>query len=327
MIFGCYAIGDCGSLSKTNERRGYRLGREDMDDTTGDQPTLRQDPLVGTVLEGRYKVMNLLGRGAMGKVYLAEQIATGRKVAIKTMYALDMDEDEQLVKFFRHEIKALAKLNHPNIAQVYDASTTGDIFYIAIEYVEGETMRDRLNRCGRIVSEEAVHILQEACIGLHAAHQRDIIHRDIKPENIMLLLDLDGSPHAKILDFGIAIVERISAMGRVTGVGEFAGTVAYMSPEQAESEELTPRSDIYSLGVVGYEILTGTNPFATSKSPLQVAMNHVRLTPSKLRDSVPDIPSFIDEAIMKALEKKPHDRFATASEFANALEPASTIPQ
>ncbi len=294
-----------------------------MNHTTDDQPTLRQDPLVGTVLEGRYKVMSLLGRGGMGKIYLAEQVATGRKVAIKTMLALDMDEDDQLVKFFRHEIKALAKLNHPNIAQVYDASTTSSFFYIAIEYVEGETLRDRLKRCGRLMIEEAVHILQEVCSGLHVAHQMDIIHRDIKPENIMLTSDLDGSPHAKILDFGIAIVERISAMENPTGVGEFAGTVAYMSPEQAESEKLTPLSDIYSLGVVGYEILTGINPFATSRSPIQVAMNHVTLTPPRMRDSVPDIPSFIDEAIMKALEKSPRDRFATAKGFANALETAS----
>jgi serine/threonine protein kinase len=295
-----------------------------MDHTTKDQPTLRQDPLVGMVLEGRYNLMSLLGRGGMGQVYLAEQMTTGRKVAVKTMLALNMDEDDQLVKFFRHEIKALAKLNHPNIAQVYDASTTGNLFYIAIEYVEGESLRDRLNRCGRLGVEEAVHILREACSGLHAAHQRDIIHRDIKPDNIMLTSDLDGSPHAKILDFGIAIVAEISAMENDTGAGEFAGTVAYMSPEQAQSSKLSPQSDIYSLGVVGYEILTGTNPFATSRSPFQVAMNHVTLTPPRMSHSVPDIPAFIEEAIMKALEKSPGDRFATAREFAGALETAST---
>ncbi|HEX9928484.1 MAG TPA: serine/threonine-protein kinase [Pyrinomonadaceae bacterium] len=290
-----------------------------MDDTTSIQQTLRQDPLLGTILDGRYKIISLIGHGGMGKIFLGEQLSTGRKVAVKIMQAFDLEEDNQAVRFFKQEIRALAKLNHHNIAQIYDASTSGDIFYIAIEHIKGETLRDRLNLHRRLTVEEALHILRETCSGLDAAHHMDIIHRDIKPENIMLTSDIDGSIHTKILDFGIAILERSSALSNPTGAGEFAGTPAYMSPEQVMSEKLTPLTDIYSLGVVGYELLTGVNPFAASRSPYQIAMNHVTLIPPTMRDFLPEIPIHIEEVIMRAIEKNPHNRFSTAKEFANAL--------
>jgi serine/threonine-protein kinase len=214
-----------------------------MDDTLPDQPTLpnqqpvpRQDPLIGTVLDGRYKILKLLGQGGMGKVYLAHQLATERKVAVKTMLAPDEDKDSELLKFFRHEMKALGKVNHAYVAQVYDATTAGNTFYMALEYIEGETLRDRLKRDCRLGVGDAVHVLCKVCEGLQAAHDMDIIHRDIKPENIMITSDPDGSAGVKILDFGLAILEKMSALENCTAWGEFAGTPGYMSPEQAMSK-------------------------------------------------------------------------------------------
>jgi serine/threonine-protein kinase len=296
------------------------------DDTLYTQPAPAGDPLVATVLDGRYRILQLLGRGGMGLVYLADQIATARKVAVKIMLAGVADEDTRLLDFFRQEMRSLAKINHPNVAQIYDAVTTGKTLYIVLEYVEGESLRTRLMQRGRLNTEEAAGILREVCAGLQAAHDNDIIHRDIKPENIMIARGPGNKGQAKILDFGLAILDQMSACRCDTGVGEFAGTPRYMSPEQAMSQKLSPATDIYSLGVVGYEMLTGVNPFVTDTHPIMVAMNHVKLVPKRVRDCVDGIPRYLDKAIMRALAKTPDGRHASAKEFADALAPKSAVP-
>jgi serine/threonine-protein kinase len=293
-----------------------------------DSTTTRKDRMLGAVIDGRYRVLKLIGRGGMGKVYLAEQIDIGRKVALKVMQAQCLDEDDPSFKFFRQEARTLARLNHINVAQIYDASFTGDYIYIAMEYVEGESLRDRLNRESKLEVADAVHILRNVCAGLEAAHQRDIIHRDIKPGNIMLTHDIAGV-QVKVLDFGIAILDRTSADLSPTGVGEFVGTPAYMSPEQIRGEQLNAASDVYSLGVVAYEMIVGTNPFVNSGSPSTgfdysrnawtIIDNQINMMPPDIHSLVSDIPVRIGEAIMRALEKFPLERFTSAGQFAQAL--------
>lgn len=289
--------------------------------------TLRADPLLGKLLDGRYRILKSLGLGGMGFVYLGEQISTARKVAIKILRSFRGDDeneawterDNQLLRFFQQEARALARLNHPNVAQVYDASTEGQILYIAMEYVEGITLKTYLNRNGKLNVKDATYVLKGAGEALDAAHKANIIHRDIKPDNIMIVPVSDNSFEVKLLDFGIAILDQLSALQNETGVSEFAGTPSYMSPEQVNGEQLTPASDIYSLGVVGYEILTGTNPFVSGRSPYQTAANQITLTPPPMSDFVSTVPTRTEAVIMKALEKNPLNRFSTAKEFADAL--------
>lgn len=292
-----------------------------------DADTLRTDPLLGKLLDGRYRILKSLGAGGMGFVYLGEQISTARKVAIKILRSFRWDDkddawtekDNQLLRFFQQEARALARLNHINIAQVYDASTEGDILYIAMEYIEGTPLRTYLKSKGKLNFKDATPILKGACEALDAAHKVNIIHRDIKPDNIMIAPVSDTSFTVKLLDFGIAVLDNLSALQNETGVGEFAGTPAYMSPEQVSGERLSPASDIYSLGVVGYEILTGANPFVSGRNPYQTAANQIKLTPPSMSDFVSEVPPRTEAAIMKALEKNPLERFSTAKEFADAL--------
>ncbi len=275
-------------------------------------------PPIGLVLDQRYRILKELGSGGMGKVFLAEQLNTGRKIAIKFMTALTYDQKESALRFFRQEAVALARLNHPNIAQVYDAAPAGEGFYIAMEYVPGDSLRQRLSRATRLPASLALEILKEVCRGLATAHRIEIIHRDLKPENLMLSDSGDDRCSVKILDFGIAIVDNKDADSVDTGVGRVAGTVAYMSPEQLEARRLTPATDVYSLGVIAYEMLTGKNPFITD-SVARTAMNHLTITPHPIRDSIGDVPQDLEAAISKALEKDPRARFATAEDFLRAL--------
>ena len=281
-------------------------------------PVTKEHPFVGTVLDGRYRILRALGSGGMGEVFLAEQLSTGRKAAIKILHTHTAAHSEPTVRFFGHEVRALARLNHPNVAQVYDAITAGDFLYIAMEYVEGETLRSRLLRERSLGVDEVRRILREAGTGLGSAHQLGIIHRDVKPENIMLLPRESKGASVKLLDFGIAILDDRDAMDNVTGAGMMAGTPSYMSPEQIRASQLTASSDVYSLGVVAYEMLTGSNPFL-DHSPYEVARKHLSLAPPRPGEAAPGIPQEMEAAVMRALEKDPANRFQTALEFVEAL--------
>jgi serine/threonine-protein kinase len=272
----------------------------------------------GMILDNRYRVLKELGSGGMGQVYLAEQIGIRRNVAVKVMHGLSGEQEDRLLSYFRQEALALARLNHPNIAQIYDADTSGDALYIAMEFLEGTLLRDRIRQNRTIPAKETARVLREACAGLEAAHHASIIHRDIKPENIMLIRDEAAIERVKILDFGLAILEGRDAEMRVTAAGAFAGTMLYMSPEQMQGLELTPATDIYSLAVVGYEMLTGRMPLGDD-TPLSVMRKKLHEAPAPLHDLAPETPSWLERALMRALEKDPERRFATAREFANAL--------
>jgi len=272
----------------------------------------------GGLIDNRYQVLRRLGAGGMGEVFLGEQLNTKRRVAIKVMQAQAVGQSEESLNFFRQEAEALARLNHPSIAQVYDASVSGNDLYIAMEYIEGESLRDKLRREGALPLGEAVRILREACIGLDTAHRLGIIHRDMKPENLMLVREELGCIKVKILDFGLAILDNKDAMENITGAGMITGTPSYMSPEQIRGLTVTPATDVYSLGVIGYEMLTGKNPFE-GKEMTQVMYNHVYVSPPSIRSVVPKVPQELEEVLMRALEKDPQNRYATAGEFAHAL--------
>jgi serine/threonine-protein kinase len=285
--------------------------REQQPDSTAQPQTL-----VGRVLDGRYLIQGRIGEGGMGRVYLALQQGTSRKVAVKVISL--GGENERAVKYFRQEAQALARLNHPNITQVFDAVTEGDDLYIAMEYLEGESLRQRFLRQGKFPLKETLYWLRQACDGMTAAHIAGIIHRDLKPENLMLTWPPSAPALLKILDFGLAIVDKKDAENYKTAVGQFAGTPYYMAPEQIEAKELSPACDVYSLGVIIYELLAGQNPFS-SPTPQGVLMKHMSFRPPLLSETAPDIPPKFAAVIQKALEKDPRDRFTNAEEFKQAL--------
>jgi serine/threonine-protein kinase len=273
------------------------------------QPTPPSEPMPGAILDHRYRILQALGAGGMGKVYLGEQLSTGRTVALKVLPARAPEDLTVALNFFRQEATALAKLNHPNIAQIYDASVAGHHIFIVMEFVDGELLRDRLTRESRLPISEAVRIIREACVGLEAAHRAGIIHRDIKPENMMLVGGEGEYVRVKLLDFGLAILDDKDAMDNITGAGALAGTPAYMSPAQVSGLEVTPATDVYSLGVVAYEMLTGVNPFR-GMSVYQTLQNHLQLAPPPIRQYNPQVPVELEGIVMRALEKEPDRRFA-----------------
>jgi len=267
---------------------------------------------LNAALSGRYEIEKQLGQGGMATVYLAQDLKHDRKVALKVLkpeLAAVLGADRFVV-----EIKTTAALQHPHILPLFDSGTADGFLYYVMPYIEGETLRDKLNRETQLGIEESVRIAREVADALDYAHRRGVIHRDIKPENILLH---DGRP--MVADFGIALALSAAAGGRMTETGLSLGTPHYMSPEQATAEkDLTNRSDIYSLGSVLYEMLTG-NPPHTGASAQQIIMKIVTedaAPVTKLRKSV---PSNIAAAVAQSLEKLPADRFESAKAFAEAL--------
>src|SRR5512145_2436882 len=265
-----------------------------------------------TALTDRYRIERELGAGGMATVYLAEDLKHDRKVAIKVLkpeLAAVLGAER-----FVQEIKTTAALSHPHILPLFDSGTADAFLFYVMPFIEGETLRDKLNRDTQLGIDEAVRITREVADALDYAHRHGVIHRDIKPENILLH---DGRP--MVADFGIALALSAAAGGRMTETGLSLGTPHYMSPEQATAEkEITARSDVYSLGSVLYEMLAG-NPPHTGASAQQIIMKIVgeEAAPvTKLRKSV---PPHVAAALTHALEKLPADRFESAKTFADAL--------
>jgi beta-lactam-binding protein with PASTA domain/tRNA A-37 threonylcarbamoyl transferase component Bud32 len=263
------------------------------------------------VLNGRYEIEELLGQGGMARVFRGTDTVLGRRVAIKVL-SPQYAGDHQFVARFRREAQAAAALNHPNIVSVYDTGDQGDVHYIVMEYVEGRTIRDVLRQEGPILSDRAAEIGQAVCRALAAAHQAGLVHRDIKPGNVMLTRDGE----VKVMDFGIA---RTSTGDTLTQTAAVLGTASYLSPEQAQGSAVDARSDIYSLGCVLYEMVTGRPPF-TGDSPVSIAYKHVRedaVPPSRVN---PDVPGSFDAVVLKSLAKNPQNRYQTADELREDLE-------
>src|SRR5213592_296557 len=267
--------------------------------------------LIGTVLSGRYRLESKLGSGGMSTVYLARDSTLERWVAVKVMHREMSDQPDQIERF-RREARAVAQLSHPNVVAVIDAGEDGGYPYIVLEYVEGETLKQRIDRLGRLPADEAVAYAIEVGRGLAAAHARRMVHRDVKPQNV--LIDSDG--RAKVTDFGIAHALDVDGM---TITGTIMGSSNYIAPEQARGEPVDEQSDVYSLGCVLYELLTGEVPF-DGDNFVAVAMRHVNDPVPTVGEVRPDVPPHLDWAIRCAMAKDNDDRFTSMSEFAAELE-------
>jgi eukaryotic-like serine/threonine-protein kinase len=265
------------------------------------------DTLINTLFDGRYRILRKLGAGGMANVYLAEDEELGRRVAIKILndrYA----NDELFIERFRREAKSAAGLSHPNIVSIYDRGQAEGTYYIAMEVIEGRSLKELILTRGPLPIGQAIAYTLEMLEALRFAHRHGIIHRDIKPHNILI------GERLKVTDFGIA---RAGA-SQMTEAGSIMGTAQYLSPEQARGAPVTASSDLYSIGIVLYEMLTGKVPF-TGDSAIEIAMKHLNelpKPPSKIR---PEIPEELDQVVLRALAKAPEDRYQTAEEFAEDL--------
>ncbi|HEX6207747.1 MAG TPA: Stk1 family PASTA domain-containing Ser/Thr kinase [Actinomycetota bacterium] len=266
------------------------------------------------VLGNRYEIERVLGEGGMAKVFLGTDRVLGRTVAVKVL-SPQYAEDQQFVARFRREAQAAAALNHPNIVSVFDTGSTGNVHYIVMEYVEGRTLQDTLREESRLTPERSIEIGEAVAKALSAAHAKGLVHRDIKPGNIMITRE----GQVKVMDFGIA---RATTSDTVTQTAAVLGTAAYLSPEQAQGETVDHRSDIYSLGVVLYEMLTGRQPF-TGDSPVSIAYRHVTEDPTPPSRLNPDVRESLDAIVMTSMAKAPGDRYQSAQELIDDLRRAS----
>jgi beta-lactam-binding protein with PASTA domain/predicted Ser/Thr protein kinase len=271
------------------------------------------DSLIDTLFDGRYRIVRKLGAGGMADVYLAEDQELGRRVAIKILNGRHANDD-QFIERFRREAKNAAALNHPNIVSIYDRGEAEDTYYIAMEFLDGRSLKELIVGHGTAPVKVAVEYARQILSALRFAHRHGIVHRDIKPHNV--LVDREG--RVKVTDFGIA---RAGA-SQMTETGSIVGTAQYLSPEQARGGEVDQRSDLYSLGIVLYELLTGKTPFE-GDTPVEIAMKHLSTPPqppSKLRA---DIPGELDMVVLRALAKNPDDRYQSAEEMEADLERVS----
>lgn len=274
------------------------------------------DNLIGKTLDGLYTVRELIGTGGMANVYKAVvgpggPVPEGTVVAVKVLRQ-ELMHDPDLVRRFKNESKAISLLNHPNIVKVYDVSVSENLQYIVMEYVDGMTLREYLNeRGGKLTSRETVHFISQILKALDHAHRNGVVHRDIKPQNIMLL----DNGQLRMMDFGIARISR--AENQLTG-GKAMGSVHYISPEQAKGDETDFTSDIYSVGVMMYEMLSGHLPF-DADDVVEVAIKQISDKPQSLQELAPNVPHGLVEITERAMAKRPDNRYASAAEMLNAL--------
>jgi serine/threonine-protein kinase len=268
------------------------------------------DTLIGTLFDGRYQVVRKLGAGGMANVYLAEDQELGRPVAIKILNDRHAG-DEQFVERFRREAKNAAALSHPNIVSIYDRGEAEGTYYIAMEYLDGRSLKELIVQRGPAPITVSVEYARQILSALRFAHRHGIVHRDIKPHNV--LVDAEG--RVKVTDFGIAR----AGVSQMTEAGSIVGTAQYLSPEQARGTDVDQRSDLYSLGIVLYELLTGTLPF-NGDTPVEIAMKHLSTIPEAPSAKRPDVPRDLDLIVTRALAKDPDDRYQSAEEMNADLE-------
>lgn len=285
----------------------------------------QQDPFIGrSILDGQFQILQKIGSGGMGSVYKALQPAMNRLVAVKILHP-KLANRKDLVSRFRREARAMSHLTHPNTVKVYVYGELDDgSLYIVMEFLEGKNLNQVVRAEGPMPLERGLPILIQVCSALEEAHKAGIIHRDLKPENIFITQLGGMSDYAKVLDFGLAkVTEREMRPGSVilTQEGMVFGTPEFMSPEQAQGRTLTPASDIYSLAVILYEVLTGKLPF-DAKSPMEFIQLHVMTKPIPIAERAPDksFPPLLWTVLAHALEKRPEDRYGSAAEFAHALQ-------
>ncbi|QQS47943.1 MAG: protein kinase [Acidobacteriota bacterium] len=295
--------------------------------------------LIDSVIDGRYRIYRRLSQGGLSSVFAATDLETDRIVVIKisdpaqlvrreSSYSIDSESARrywsEMIERMQREVEHLAEMDHPNIVRVLGSGTINqDLRYVVMEFLQGQTLRTVIDRDGRFDTSAAMSVIRQICQALEAIHQRGIVHRDINPSNIILCGD-DRSPDLiKLIDFGIAKFPQPAGAPPFTRNSSLRGTVAYSSPEQCQSLEVGPRSDIYSLAIVCFELLTGQRPF-DGRTPTEIALKHIQTTPPEPRSINADIPAGLSRAILRALAKDPAERPETVTEFLQELETGSS---
>ena len=277
--------------------------------------------LVEQVLDGRYQIVKKVGEGGMSFVYLATDIATKDRYAIKVLSAA-LSRDQNAMARLKREASLGMRLAHPNVCHIIRMGETQDgLVYVVMPFVDGEILSDRNNRKGTLPPDEVSLFVTDIAAGLHVAHELKIVHRDLKPENVMICKTPDGRERAVVMDFGLAKERRADAeLQKLTATGIILGTPEFMSPEQLRGKPLDPRTDVYSLGLMTFEMLTGKLPF-TGRTQQEMMIARLRNEPLPLRQARPDLdlPEGLERVLLKAMQRNPDDRYSTAPEFATAV--------
>ncbi|HEV2290866.1 MAG TPA: serine/threonine-protein kinase [Gemmatimonadales bacterium] len=295
-------------------------------------PESRPEPIVATpsrastlqnqVLEDRWRVVKKLGEGGMSYVYLAVDLTTTQTVAIKVL-SPKLSSDPASAERLKREAALAMKLSHPSVCPIHQLGTTADgLLFLVMPFLSGELLSDRENRGGPVPVEEGIALMVQMCRGLEHAHSLEIIHRDLKPENVMLVPESEGPfpSRAVVMDFGLAKQRQAGPeVQKLTATGIVLGTPEFMSPEQIRGKALDGRSDIYALGVLGFEMFTGALPF-TGRSAQEMMIARLRGQPKNLREVKPDLPATLEAVIAKSLAGDPANRYQTMAEFAVALQ-------
>jgi serine/threonine-protein kinase len=278
-----------------------------------------QDRMVGRVLGGRYRVLSRLGEGGMGSVYLCEHAVLGRRHAVKVLRP-ELAADAELVARFRIEAVAASRIGGENVVDVHDFGTTDDgVPYYVMEALDGRSLALVIAEDGPLAVPRALALLEQICGALGAAHARGVVHRDVKPANVFVVAGADGAERAKVIDFGISKVAPEEPSGeRLTRTGAIIGTPEYMAPEQAAGDPVDHRADVYAVGVLAYEMLTGTLPIVAD-TPVAILVAHQTRTPEAPSVRRPGIPREVDALVLAALAKRPDDRPASMEALAGAV--------
>jgi serine/threonine-protein kinase len=292
-------------------------------DGTPLRPKAGGDPMIGRVIAERYLILARLGEGGMGRVYLGEHVKMNRQCAVKVMNPQLVTDQESLQRFAR-EASSAARIIHPNVAAVFDYGESEKVVYLVMEYVDGESLSTVLAREGAMDPRRAIDIAKQIADGLHAAHELGIIHRDLKPDNVIITRSKSGKEIPKVVDFGIAKAMTDEAQDALTRSGLVIGTPEFMSPEQLLGDPVDARADIYSLGCILYQMLSGEPAFAAD-SREQMIRRRLHEPPPHVRDLRPDVPRRLDTLITHMLARSPGDRIASAAEVSHALEPARAL--
>ncbi len=282
----------------------------------------RAGTLTDEVLDSRYEILRKLGEGGMSYVYEARQAGSGETIAVKVL-SPKLSADKTAVERLRREAGLAMRLDHPNVCPILRLGETEDgLIYLVMPFLRGELLSDRETRVGPMPIDVGVDLLIQMCEGLHHAHGFHIVHRDLKPENVMLEPNKDGSERAVIMDFGLAKDKRtLPGMQKLTATGVILGTPEFMSPEQVRGKPLDARSDVYSLGILAFEMLTGKLPFE-GRNPQEMMIARLRGSPMPLEQYRPDLPPKLIKVLTRAMETAPEKRFETAQEFGEAVAQA-----
>ncbi|MGB2905747.1 MAG: protein kinase, partial [Candidatus Aminicenantaceae bacterium] len=272
--------------------------------------TIREELTTGSTFAGRYQIIEELGKGGMGTVYKVLDKETNERIAVKLIKP-EIASDKNSIERFRNEMTTARKISHRNVCRMYDLNKEADTYYLTMEYVSGGDLRAFIRRAAPLSTARAVSLAKQISEGLAEAHKTGIVHRDLKPANIMI----DDNGNVRIMDFGIA--RALKGKG-ITGAGVMIGTPEYMSPEQVDGKEVDLRSDIYSLGIILYEMTTGKTPFE-GESPFTIGIKHKSETPKDPRELNTQIPEGLGHVILKCLEKEKDTRFQSAGELLSEL--------